>query len=78
MERPIWMTYRVKPTADPGIPPMTAEEERAYCRVWGIPYYPRRKFNPFSNTPHKRSAFAGLPSLPAKIRNLSGQLSAFR
>ena len=78
MTAPSWMAYRVRPTDNPGIPPMTTAEERAYCAVHGIVWYPRRKFTPFSHAPHPRSAYRTLPTLPAKIRNLPLQLEALR
>ena len=49
-------------------------EEQAYCRAWGIPWYPRSKPEVPERGPHPRSACRDLPGIPGAHRPLSFQV----
>lgn len=49
-------------------------EDRAYHRVNGIPFRRRTKPEVPATGRHPRSAYKHLPSIPAAIRNLRGQM----
>lgn len=56
--------------------PTAVQCDKAYHRMWGLVWRPQPKFEIHSGpTPHPRSAFRHLPTLPSKVRNLRGQLA---
>lgn len=85
MTKPEWMKYPTRsPLGDPWagrvmrIPKSwlsyNEAEDRAYHRINGLPFRKRTKPEVPETGRHPRSAYRHLPSIPAAIRNLRGQL----
>lgn len=73
---PAWTKYPTYGYTRAQLLAYSEAEDRAYHRAQGIPFRRRTKPEIPASGRHPRSAYKHLPSIPAAIRNLRGQMDA--